>query len=154
MRHLRKYNESIFTTPQEIIEVIKLNLEDNEFFEVEEITDSSHLDFSGISIKIIENFAENDEILKLSLNDNGDLIDWLYRFDVNIYATVINRVEEINRNLLAKISKKYDIEIHDIEVSCTSTMEYHRALGHVRVSFYIPEQTNFKRRVRTRGMSR
>lgn len=159
MKHLRKYNESVFTTTQEIIEVLKLNLEDNGLFEVEEIKDLSDAYFRGIKIRITENFTGNDEIRNLSIDDNGKLItnwkDYMYNNGHTKYDIVRKKVEEINKNILGKISKKYDIEIDDIEVfSKYHILTYQQETIEYRVAFYIPEQTNFRRRIRTRGMSR
>jgi len=107
MKYLHKYNEATDShkaltgyTKQELLDIFKINLEDNTDFEIIEV----YVMDGGAIIEIVEDFnnSKNVELLSPPIS--------------NSTSQSINLIKMINTKLLNIIGKKYDLDVSACDV--------------------------------------
>lgn len=147
MKYLRKYNENELDdfrsktgySEQELKDIFMLNLEDNDKFDISDISVKSwvipvadkNFDVGiGIIVELTEDFSNNQEFLSLHTLKH----EWAKALSKgNRY--IDEYISNVNKKLVDIIGRKYDLEINIIELS-------HESAAKLNVEFSVRNKNN------------
>jgi len=111
MKYIKRYNESV--TSSDLPDILKLNLEDNPYFDVIDIG----------CVYIYSDVQKSIDYYQISIGEifGDDSMLWQQKYD-GIDARdlsghdIKDKMFDINRKLLSVIAKKYDLSLRDFYV--------------------------------------
>lgn len=146
MKHLKRFNESQDSyTKEELKELISISLEDNNYFNVVDlfITDAvANKHDTRMMLRIDESFSDNvelDDLGKQVIDKSNEYVDMRNHFArsdghmghkptkeqlrkaimaeyLELEEKLTKEILEINKKVLDKLCKKYDLEIQTLEL--------------------------------------